>query len=288
MVETVENWISVDKARAAITSGSGKGVRIAVLDSGIESSHPGLRGLVLEDDLVYDLDGPHVMVKGGCGEDVYGHGTGVAGIITKLVPEARIGSFRVLRWRLFDLTSKAIIIQTAARDAIDRGYKILNCSFGARGDERFIMSFKDWVDEAYVKGVHVVSACNNANFTEREWPAYFPSVVSVDWADIERLDQIFYRPGNLVEFIAKGQYSDLLSRDGMTVNLFGTSFAAPVAAALLARLLSVHPQLSPLGAKELLRLAADPWSEARSEYNDAQQRRRPASAPVKTGPAVRT
>jgi subtilisin len=270
----VENWITVEKARAAIASGTGKGVRIAILDSGIEDSHPGLRGLRLEDDFVYNLDGEYVSAGSGSGEDVNGHGTGIAGVISKLVPEARIGSFRVLRMGLFDLTSKSIIIQTAALEAIDRGYQILNCSFGTKGNATFIMNFKDWVDKAYIKGVHVVSACSNANFTEREWPAYFPSVISVDWANIERLDRIFYRPGNLVEFVAKGQYSDLLSINGTAKNGFGTSFAAPVATALLARLISVYPHLSPLAAKEMLRLVADPWSGAREGYDERLRRTR--------------
>lgn len=256
-----KTWISLKRARSAIASGTGKGVRIAVLDSGIEASHPDLHGLKLVDDLAFTSDGNTVHIHPGEGKDVNGHGTGIAGIIHALAPEAEIGSFRVLRMGLFDLTSKRDIIQRAAFDAIDRGYQILNCSFGCRGEKEFIMEFKDWVDEAYVKGIHVTSACSNRDYTEREWPAYFPTVVTVDRASIDQVDQIFYRPGNLVEFVAKGQYADLLFLDGKKRNGFGTSFAAPVATALLARLISVHRGLSPLAAKELLRLVAEPWPE---------------------------
>ena len=258
----VKSWISLEEARSAITSGKGKGVRIAVLDSGIEASHPGLHGLKLADDLSFVSDGNTVRVEAGAGIDINGHGTGIAGIIRALAPEARIASFRVLRMGLFDLTSKRDIIQRAAFEAIDRRYQILNCSFGCRGEKEFIMEFKDWVDEAYVKGVHVISACSNRDFTEREWPAYFPTVVTVDKMSIAQDDRFFYRPGNLVEFVAKGQYSDLLWLDGQKKSGFGTSFAAPVATALLARLISVYPGLSPLAAKELLRLVAEPWHRA--------------------------
>jgi hypothetical protein len=205
---------------------------------------------------------------------VNGHGTGIAGIIRALAPEAKIGSFRVLRMGLFDLTSKRDIIQRAAFEAIDRRYQILNCSFGCKGEKEFIMEFKDWVDEAYVKGVHVTSACSNTDFTEREWPAYFPSVVTVDKMNIDRIDRFFYRPGNLVEFVAKGQYSDLLWLDGQRKQGFGTSFAAPVATALLARLISVHGGLSPLAAKELLRLVAKPWPRDGKERSDRSGRKR--------------
>jgi subtilisin family serine protease len=277
-------WISLEEARLAIASGTGKGVRIAVLDSGIEASHPGLNGLKLVDDLAFMSEGNTVIVQPGAGTDVNGHGTGIAGIIHALAPEAKIGSFRVLRMGLFDLTSKRDIIRRAAFEAIDLRYQILNCSFGCRGDKEFIMEFKDWVDEAYIKGIHVISACSNRDFTEREWPAYFPTVVTVDRTNIDQVDRIFYRPGNLVEFVAKGQYADLLCLDGKKKNGFGTSFAAPVATALLARLISVHPGLSPLAAKELLRIVAKPWRQAEKEGRRRSRRPRAPAKESKTVP----
>jgi subtilisin family serine protease len=282
----VKTWISLEEARSAITSGKGKGVRIAVLDSGIEASHPGLHGLKLADDLSFISDGNTVRVETGAGTDINGHGTGIAGIIRALAPEARIASFRVLRMGLFDLTSKRDIIQRAAFEAIDRRYQILNCSFGCRGEKEFIMEFKDWVDEAYVKGVHVISACSNRDFTEREWPAYFPTVVTVDKMSIAQDDRFFYRPGNLVEFVAKGQYSDLLCLDGQKKSGFGTSFAAPVATALLARLISVYPGLSPLAAKELLRLVAEPWYRAPKGRSARRRSSRLLAKEVKVVPAA--
>ena len=281
----MNTWISLEQARSAIAAGTGQGVRVAVLDSGIEASHPGLGGLRLIDDLAFVSDGNTVHVQPGAGTDVNGHGTGIAGIIHALAPKAKIGSFRVLRMGLFDLTSKRDIIQRAAFEALDRRYRILNCSFGCRGEKEFIMEFKDWVDEAYVKGVHVISACSNRDFTEREWPAYFPTVVTVDKMNLDQVDRFFYRPGNLVEFVAKGQYSDLLCLDGKTKDGFGTSFAAPVATALMARLISVHPGLSPLAAKELLRLVAEPWPRARKGKRERPRRIRLPAEKHDTGPA---
>jgi subtilisin family serine protease len=268
----VNTWISLEEARSAVTSGTGQGVRIAVLDSGIEASHPGLEELRLVDDLAFVSDGTTLHVRPGGGTDVNGHGTAIAGIIHALAPKAKIGSFRVLRMGLFDLTSKRDIIQRAAFEALDRGYQILNCSFGCRGEKEFIMEFKDWVDEAYLKGVHVISACSNTDFAEREWPAYFPTVVTVDKMNLDQVDRFFYRPGSLVEFVAKGQYADLLWLGGKRKDGFGTSFAAPVATALLARLISVHPGLSSLAAKELLRMIAEPWPKARTGRRESRRR----------------
>jgi subtilisin family serine protease len=283
----VKTWITLEEARSAIGSGTGKGVRIAILDSGIQVSHPGLQGLSLVDDLAFISDGNTVHAEPGLGTDVNGHGTGIAGIIRTLAPEAKIGSFRVLRMGLFDLTSKRDIIQRAAFEAIDRRYQILNCSFGCRGEKEFIMEFKDWVDDAYVKGVHIISACSNRDFMEREWPAYFPTVITVDKMNVDRVDRFFYRPGNLVEFVAKGQYSDLLSLDGQKKDGFGTSFAAPVATALLARLISVHPGLSPLAAKELLRLVAEPWPRDRKGRRERSRRVRLPAKDPKAGPVAK-
>jgi subtilisin family serine protease len=268
----VSTWISLEEARSAITSGTGQGVRIAVLDSGIEASHPGLEELRLADDLAFVSDGTTLHVRPGGGTDVNGHGTAIAGIIHALAPKAKIGSFRVLRMGLFDLTSKRDIIQRAAFEALDRGYQILNCSFGCRGEKEFIMEFKDWVDEAYLKGVHVISACSNTDFAEREWPAYFPTVVTVDKMNLDQVDRFFYRPGSLVEFVAKGQYADLLWLGGKRKDGFGTSFAAPVATALLARLISVYPGLSSLAAKELLRMIAEPWPRAQTGRRESRRR----------------
>jgi subtilisin family serine protease len=268
----VSTWISLEEARSAIASGTGQGVRIAVLDSGIEASHPGLQELRLVDDLAFVSDGTTLHLRPGGGTDVNGHGTAIAGIIHALAPKAKIGSFRVLRMGLFDLTSKRDIIQRAAFEALDRGYQILNCSFGCRGEKEFIMEFKDWVDEAYLKGVHVISACSNTDFAEREWPAYFPTVVTVDKMNLDQVDRFFYRPGSLVEFVAKGQYADLLWLGGKRKDGFGTSFAAPVATALLARLISVYPGLSSLAAKELLRMIAEPWPRAQAGRRESRRR----------------
>src|SRR5438128_1563206 len=92
----MKTWITPKEAAAAIRNGRGKGIRIAILDSGVEISHPGLRGLQLRDDLAIVEEGLRLKLVPGEGLDVYGHGTAVAGIIREMAPEAEIGSIRVL------------------------------------------------------------------------------------------------------------------------------------------------------------------------------------------------
>jgi subtilisin len=170
-----------------------------------------------------------------------------------------------------------LIIREGVRLALERGYHILNCSFGC-GREDHVLLYKDWIDEAYLRGRHIVAACNNQDFMKREWPGHFPSVITVNFSgaasfgeasvlpragstaspsDVAR-DLLFYRPGNLVEFIAPGQDIVVAWLAGAIKKVTGSSFAAPHVSGLLARLLSGCPTLSPLHTKTLLQKLASP------------------------------
>jgi subtilisin len=144
-----------------------------------------------------------------------------------------------------------MIIREAARLALERGYHILNCSFGC-GREDHVLLYKDWIDEAYLRGRHVVAACNNQDFARREWPSHFPTVISVNFANGSSFEEFYYRPGNLVEFAAHGQDVDVAWLGGAQKKVTGSSFAAPHVTGMLARLVSGLPGLSPLQAKALL------------------------------------
>ena len=274
-------WLSLEQATAALRHGTGQGVKIAVIDSGVEVSHPDLQAPLkktgkkgaggagsaagkrrsgrfqLCDDLaVVEHEMSLKVVKGG-GVDLFGHGTAIASIIQSVAPEARIGSFRVLGDRL---QARTAIIREGVRQALDRGYHLVNCSFGCRGEEQFVMKYKDWVDEAYLKGVHVVSACNNCDFTVPEWPGFFTSAITVNMAATPEQESFYYRPGSMVEFAAVGVNVNVAWKGGGRRTVCGSSYAAPRVAALLARLLSVYPELPPAQAKALLHQIATPWT----------------------------
>lgn len=138
----MKTWLTPDAAQRALKEGRGEGIRIAVLDSGIETSHPRLKGLKLADDVVVLEQEGRIQFVPGKGVDTFGHGTAIAGIIRSLAPEAQLGSFRVLGEQL---RSRTALIAEAARMAIQRGYHILNCSFGC-GREDHVLQYKDWVD----------------------------------------------------------------------------------------------------------------------------------------------
>jgi subtilisin family serine protease len=248
-MSSTSSWITPEQALAAMKSGRGKGIRIAVLDSGVEWDHADLKGIKLADDIIIEEDDGVLVARPGKRTDLFGHGTAVASIIHEVAPEAEIGSIRVLDVRN---QSQSEMICFGARVAMERGYHILNCSFGARLKGHILM-FKDWVDDAYLAGIHVVAACNNEDFRKAEWPGDFASVLTVNMLATSEREMIFRNPpGTLVEFAALGVNVGVPWKGGLRREATGSSFAAPRAAGLLARVLSVFPKLPPLQVKCLL------------------------------------
>ncbi len=131
----MNTWLTVPEALECLKQGTGRGIKVAVLDSGIEVASPLVRGLTLADDMAIVDDGFQLKAVEGQGRDVFGHGTAVCDIIRKLAPEAEIGSFRVLGEQL---KSRTAIIREGARQALDRGYHILNCSFGCGREDHVL------------------------------------------------------------------------------------------------------------------------------------------------------
>ena len=242
---SVGSWITPEQAAAAIREGDGSGVRIAVLDSGIEIGHPDFHGRQLDDDLVMDDTDVGEFAEGE-GEDIYGHGTAIAGIIWKVAPEVGITSFRVLGPKLAGRTTQ---VWLAANEAIARGFDIVNCSFSC-GISGHLSLYKEWTDRALLKGVHVVAASHG---DEPEWPAHFASVLAVDCAESGMDEgQISYSANRMVGFSAAAD-SDVAWKDGSHRSMTGSSFAAALMTGIVARLLSVYPIRDPLLLKALLR-----------------------------------
>jgi subtilisin len=250
----VNSWPTLDEARSWLKEGTGREVKIAVLDSGIDASHPDLRGMELIDDVAIVERDMRIHVDSGGGRDLFGHGTAIAGIIRKVAPEAQIGSFRVLGEHL---RSRSVIIREGVRQALDGDYQILNCSFGCAREDQVLL-YKEWIDEAYVRDRHIVAACNNTDFTKTEWPGHFPSVLTVNSSNCGKSDAFFWKSGHLVEFAAGGHDIEVAWAGGGIKKVTGSSFAAPLLAGLLARLISGYPGLPPLQAKALLRELAEP------------------------------
>ena len=251
-------WMSPNEARHALSVGRGEGIKIALIDSGVEVGHPAFAGVSLTDDLAIVHRDDGLIIEEGEGRDVFGHGTAVAWSVLQTAPKVQLGSFRVLDGRNL---SKSHAISRAALLAIEKGYHIINCSIGG-GIKEQVLLYKDWVDRAYLAGVHVVAACNNTDFRKQEWPGHFASVITVNMMQAEMEGELHRNvPGSLVEFAAHGVNVRVPWKGGLTIETTGSSFAAPRAAGVLARLLSAAPGLSPSLAKALLHEIALPWTK---------------------------
>ncbi|PTY01508.1 hypothetical protein DB346_12205 [Verrucomicrobia bacterium LW23] len=143
-------------------------VRVAVIDSGIDTTHPLLAGTQLLHDLAWDT------APAPFG-DVCGHGTEVAAIIRTLAPHCQLGSFRVLAP---DLSAQPEAIRAAALHAVALGYEILNLSL-ADGSEGAELLHTQWVAQAVTLGVHVVAAGSNVDARRPQFPAMAPGAIAV-------------------------------------------------------------------------------------------------------------
>lgn len=257
-----QTWPSLEEASRALREGTGEGVKIAVLDTGIDRNHEVFENLKLVDDLAMTSAGHAVEVEG---DDVYGHGTAIAGVIHQLAPRAGVGSIRVLNHQL---SSQIQTIAAGVRAAIDRGYHILHCSFSSGEEQSRALDFKSWIDRAYVEGRHVVAASHHQNRHRPGWPGHFPSVITVGIANTQHREALFHRSGSLVEFAARGHNVFLAWQGGVYRKLTASSYAAPHVTGLLARLLSAFPDLTPSAAKALLQQLAQPWKEKETWDND--------------------
>lgn len=247
-------WPDLETARAALRAGTGEGIKVAIIDSGIDLSHVALAGVQLEDDIAVSCDGTNLRIAQGNGTDVYGHGTAVASLVRREAPQVTLGSFRALD---SSNHTRSFVISECVNQAINRGYQVINCSFGCRGLSRYVMDYKEWVDRAYLEGVQVVAACSNIDAGIREWPAYFPSVISVRGIDCDP-SSFYFRAGRMVSFLACGERVEVPWLRGETKVETGSSYAAPLIAGKIARLLSELPGIDPAAVKPLLSVLAEP------------------------------
>jgi subtilisin family serine protease len=134
---------------------TGAGVRVAVIDSGIEGGHP-LVGEIAQ-SVVVELDRDSedgYRVRADEDRDLHGHGTACAGIIRGLAPGVELHSVRVLGERL---TGRARCFAGALGWAIESGMQVVNLSLSTTNEEWY-GSFMDLADRARRHRVMLVGA----------------------------------------------------------------------------------------------------------------------------------
>jgi subtilisin len=229
---------------------TGRGVRVGIIDSGLEMSHPALLGRLVESVAVEIADGEPRIVADTAG-DLFGHGTACGGIIVGMAPEVELISIRVLGK---DLRGKGTAFAAGLEWAIGQGLDVVNLSLSSKSEALFPV-FHQLADAAYFGGVALVSAANNV--PAPSYPSLFSSVFSVAaHAEPDPL-RIYYNPAPPVEFGAWGVDVPIAWKDGGMTVATGNSFAAPHVAGFVALIKSKHRGLAPFEIKAVLAAVAD-------------------------------
>ncbi len=243
---------------------TGKGITVAVVDTGIDVNSTALAGNIWtnsreiaangkDDDgngYIDDTTGWDFVENDSIAQDANGHGTHVAGIIHQIAPDAKIMDVRVL-----DATGGGSYANIAKgiRYAADNGANVINLSLGGSADS----TLQSAIAYAYGKGVEVCMAAGNSGGATPLYPAAYATQygIAVGAVDSNR---------NLAGFSNRSGSTVMDFVDAPGVNIYstlpgntwgyksGTSMATPIVAAAVALLRSANSSLTPVQIEALL------------------------------------
>lgn len=239
-----ENVVSNPHIQSALTSlgvdeahtvSNGAGVKVAVVDVGVNLTHPMLAGAVTSGHDYVSSDEISNDEPGGRSS---GHGTFVAGVISLVAPEAQIVAYRVL-----DTTGRGdgFSVARAVIDAVNDGCKVVNLSMVMNTRHPVL---DDAIMYAREHDVMVVAAAGNDSSDIDRFPADDSYTLSVAAVDSMNHKADFSNYGSKVDVCAPGTHIYAPFLDTMYARWDGTSFAAPFVAGEAALLFSMNPYAS--------------------------------------------
>lgn len=232
--------------------GTGEGITVVAMDSGVDTSHP-----VFSDSAVEQVD----VTGDGRGDEV-GHGTAVLGQVARLAPEADLISLRIFGGEGQTKTNVILRAYEWLHNNVER-YDVINMSWGSQEPSQQI----DRVHDRLVrKGVRDVVAAGNTG-EKAGSPATAETAFGVGACTVEGEMAEFssYNPeGDNPDLAAIGKDCRLAQADGTTmgndlegpwVKASGTSFSAPEVAGMVAKFFSAR-SVDPEGVERALEAAA--------------------------------
>ena len=249
-----QQWgLSTVSAPAAWDTTVGTGTTIAIVDTGIDISHPDLSDRIVA--------GYNTLTDSSDAMDDNGHGTHMAGIaaatgfndlgIIGVAPNAWLMPIKSL-----DSTGAGTYADIAQGIvyATDHGAQVINLSLGGAVDSSTLSTA---VTYALDHGVVLVAAAGNDGFSVRAYPAAYPGVIAVAATDIGDSAATFSNYGSWISLAAPGVGILTTDISGGYSDSTGTSPASPFVAGAAALVLSLNPQLQPQEVAAILDLASD-------------------------------
>ncbi len=246
---------------AGLVAETGRDVRVAVLDTGVDTDHP---------ELVDAIAVTESFVEGEDAEDGNGHGTHVAGTIAGRSPEdgPAYGIAPGVALHVGKVLSDAgsgsdATVLDGIEWALERDCALISMSLGSpwEGPDPYPAAYEQAARRAIEAGALLVAATGNDSPRPDEVapvaaPANAPSILAV--AAIDRHDEVApfsnasLQPPGVVDLAAPGVEVLSAYNDGGTRGLSGTSMACPHVAGVAALLRERRPDISPLELMGLL------------------------------------
>lgn len=225
---------------------TGRGVSVAVIDSGVDVEHPALKDKV-KDAIEAHVQNGHIIFRRSTSGDSAGHGTACASIITSIAPDVELHSIKVLGAKA---SGTGEVFLAGFEYAIKQRMRVINLSLGTTKRE-FYAPLHDLLDRAYQAGCIVVAAANN--LPQPSFPSIFSSsVVSVIKREETDPFNFGYRFGEVIELSAPGVQVRAAWPGGGYRQLTGNSFACPHMVGVIALIMEAYPDLTPFQVKTVL------------------------------------
>lgn len=245
-ISWVSEQIGFEDIKEELAGRIKRDVKVAVLDSGVDTDHEFLEGRLLPNNVNLSSSGE----QNSC-EDDYGHGTHVAGILVdNTLENVKIKPYKVLNNMGNGSTS---LISIAIDMAVADGADIINLSLSAEGENQML---RDSIDEATEQGVNVIVAAGNngADLTNKVIsPACVESAVTVSAVDKNQKLSSYSNYNGTVDIAAPGDNVMSSYLNNTYSLLSGTSMATPQVSAGFAIVRSVYPEKTGAEVEEMIK-----------------------------------